>query len=224
MSTQIMDEALKKELEELRELHRQAVEQADLDKEEIAALKLTINTASIMSFTSPVANTNLLRTINAAVPIDERRLNDALNGISREFDGRLNNLHNILTNEATAREDRLLHNITALITSNISTLIFPNAAPISTVSQNISPNLPNVAPTSTVPQNISPNLPNVAPTSTAPQSFNLAASTSPATSWQRAQVHSLPYRPLIMITTNLSKSNRGRLSIQTRPRRRSDFG
>ena len=72
MSTQ-MDEALKKELEELRELHRQAVEQADLDKEEIAALKLTINTASIMSFTSPVANTNLLRTINnhAAVPIDE---------------------------------------------------------------------------------------------------------------------------------------------------------
>ena len=87
MSTQ-MDEALKNELEEFRELHRQAVEQADLDKEEIAALKLTINTASIMSFTSLVANTNLLRTINAAVPIDEQRLNGALNGISREFDGR----------------------------------------------------------------------------------------------------------------------------------------
>ena len=42
--------------------------------------------------------------------------------------------------------------------------------------------------------------------------------------WQRAQVHSLTYHSLIMITTNLSKSNKGKLSIQTRPRRRSDFG
>ena len=159
------DALLRKELDELRELHKQAQhatelaqkateethkahdqlsraqQQRDLDKDKIAALELTIQTASIMSFNSPVPNTNLLQTINAAVPIDEHRLNDALNGISREFDGRLNDLHTILTNDADAREDRLLQNITALIASSINTNILPNVAPVSTVPQNISFNL-----------------------------------------------------------------------------------
>jgi len=201
-----MDEALMKELEELRELHRQAMEQKDLDNEEIAALRLTINTAS---FNSPVANVNLRRTINTAVPIDEQRLNDALSGINRDFDdvlsgihrdfdGRLHDLHNMLTCEADAREDRMLQHITALISSSISNNIFPNVAPQSTVLPNINPNPSNVAPTSTVPQNISSNLGNVAPTSTVPQSSNLAASTSPASvSSLAASTSPLPALPSI---------------------------
>ena len=162
-------ESYKKELEELRELHRQAVEdmqkahdqltmasnQKDLDNAEtIAALKLQI---PVTSFNTQVPRNNLSNQIQAADYIDDHRLDQRLNDALREFDDRLT----ILTNEAIEREDRMLQHMTALITSSMKN----NAAPPSNVSQNI-------------PQNPS----NVAPQPNAPQSFNLAASTSPAPS------------------------------------------
>ena len=68
--------------------------------------------------------------ITGAVPIDEHRLNDALRAISREFDGRLNAMHTMLTNDAVTREtnavdreNRLLQHITALIASNVGTIV-----------------------------------------------------------------------------------------------------
>ena len=119
------DASLRKELEELRELfkqqaseeERQAKEQAqqaqdqakivqdlaqrqsELDKAKIDDLELAIRVASLPSISSPVPNTNLLPTITAAAPIDEHRLNNAINEISREFDGKLNDLRNIFKND-----------------------------------------------------------------------------------------------------------------------------
>jgi hypothetical protein len=129
---------LRKELEEFRQLHQQAVldaqqatelakiaaeetkkahdqlilaqHQNDLDRNRIAALEL--RTAPASSFHTPVPQTNLPNQIQAAVTIDEHtmntRLHDALTDLSREFDGRLNEMHQILTNDAVARDDRML--------------------------------------------------------------------------------------------------------------------
>ncbi len=148
----------KKQLEELRELHRQAVEdthkahdhqmtlaqnQKGLDDEEIAALKLW--TIPVTSFTTPASQSNLSSNhIQAAVYIDEQRLNDALHGFGREIDDRLT----ILTNEAIEREDRMLQHMTALITSSMKN----NAAPPSTVPQSINQNPSNVATQPNAPQ------------------------------------------------------------------------
>ena len=98
------DASLRKELDELRKLFKQASEEArqakeqaqqaqdlaqrqsELDKAKIDDLELAIRVASLPSISSPVPNTNLLPTITAAAPIDEHRLNNAINEISREFD------------------------------------------------------------------------------------------------------------------------------------------
>ena len=125
MSTTI--EQLQKELEEYRQLHQQAVldaerstelaqiateetkkahdqltmaqHQNDLHMNRIAALELRIAPAS--SFHTPVPQTNLSNQIQSAVPIDEQTMNtriiDALTELSREFDGRLNQMHQILS-------------------------------------------------------------------------------------------------------------------------------
>ena len=89
------------------------------------------------------------------------RIIDALTELSREFDGRLNQMHQILTDDAVARDDRMLLNVQALITSSLG--------------RNT---LPNVATGPSGPQNILP----VAPVSTGPPipSFNLAACQSNA--------------------------------------------
>ena len=176
----------KKQLEEFRELHRQAVEdtpkahdhqltlaqnQKALDDEEIAALKL--RTIPVTSFTTPAPQSNLSNHIQAAVYIDEQRLNDALHGFGREFGREIDERLTILTNEAIEREDRMLQHMTALITSSIKN---------------------NAAPPSTVPQSIPQNPSNVAPQPNAPQSINLAASTSPApSSYLAASTSSLPH-------------------------------
>ena len=83
-----------------------AQRQSELDKAKIDDLELAIRVASLPSISSPVPNTNLLPAITAAAPIDEHRLNQ------------------ILTNDANAREDRMLQNIVALENhlSNISQL------------------------------------------------------------------------------------------------------
>ena len=128
---------LRKELDDLRELFKQAKEQtqqaqdqakiaqdlaqrqSELDKAKIDDLELAIRVAFLPSISSPVPNTNLLPTITAAAPIDEHRLNNAINEINREFDGKLNDL---------------LHNITALIGSNVGNILQP-VAPVSTGPQ-----------------------------------------------------------------------------------------
>jgi len=187
MSTNI--EQLNKELEEYRQLHQQALldaerstelariatdeikkahdqltmaqHQTDLDRNRIAALELRIAPAS--SFHTPVPQTNLSNQIQSAVPIDEQTMNtriiNALTELSREFDGRLNQMYQILTDDAVARDDRMLLNVQALITSSLG--------------RNT---LPNVATGPSGPQNILP----VAPVSTGPPipSFNMAASTT----------------------------------------------
>ena len=103
---------------------------------------LAILAASIPSFSSPVSNTNLLTTINAAVPIDEHRLNNAINEISGQFDVKLNDLHIILTNDVDERETRLLlQKITDIIASSVGGNIPPNVVSISTGQQNQSLNL-----------------------------------------------------------------------------------
>ena len=76
-----------------------ARQQSDLDKAKIDDLELAIRVASLPSISSPVSNTNLLSTITSAVPIDEHRLNAAIN-----------DLHDIFTKDADAREARLLRN------------------------------------------------------------------------------------------------------------------
>jgi len=178
------DASLRKELDELREHLKQASEEArqakeqatqaqeqatiahdlaqkqsDLDKAKIDDLELALRVASLPSLTSPVPTTNLLSAITAVVPIDEHRLTT----MSREFDGRLNDMHTMLTNDAVTREanavgreNRLLQHITALIASNVGTIV----APV--------PTGPHILPT-------------VATVSTGPQiSFNLAACQSNA--------------------------------------------
>jgi len=76
--------------------------------------------------------------------------------MSREFEGRLNDLHTMLTNDAVTREANLLQHIQALIASNVGTIV----APV--------PTGPHILPT-------------VATVSTGPQiSFNLAACQSNA--------------------------------------------
>ena len=158
-----------KQLEDLHELHRQAIEdtkiandllalarnQKALDDEEIAALKL--RTIPVTSFTTPAPQSNLFNNIQAAVYIDEQRLNDALHGFGREFGREIDERLTILTNEAIEREDRMIRHMTALITSSIKN---------------------NAAPQSTAPQSIPQNPPNVAQQTNAPQSSYLAASTS----------------------------------------------
>ena len=169
----------KKQIEDLRELHRQAVESAqqaaeetlkahdqlamannekDLVDAELAALKL--QRIPVTSFNTPVPRTNISNQLQTAGYIDRQMLNDAF----REF-----------TNEALEREDRMSQNMTALIMSSLQN----NAIPPSNVSYNVSQNPSNVAP--------QPN---------APQSFNLAASTSPApSSYLAASTSSLPHVP-----------------------------
>ena len=175
-------EQLEKELEEYRQLHQQATEMAeiateetkkahdqltmaqhqnDLDRNRIAALELRIAPAS--SFHTPAPQTNLSNHIQSAVPIDEQTMKNmiiaALTEVSREFDGRLNQMHQIITDDAVVREDRMLQNIQVLITSSIN--------------RNT---LPCVATGPSGPQNILP----VAPISTGPPIpiFNMAASTT----------------------------------------------
>ena len=176
-----------KQLEDLRELHRQAIEdtkeahdhlalarnQKALDDDEIAALKL--RTIPVTSFDTPAPQSNLFNNIQAAVYIDEQRLNDALHGFGREFGREIDERLTILTNEAIEREDRMIRHMTALITSSIKN---------------------NAAPQSTAPQSIPQNPSNVAPQPNAPQSINLAASTSPApSSYLAASTSSLPHVP-----------------------------
>ena len=148
--------------------HDLAQKQSDLDRAKIDDLELALRVASLPSLTSPVPTTNLLSAITAVVPIDEHRLNVALTTISREFDGRLNDMHTMLTNDAVTREANLLQHIQALIASNVGTIV----APVPT-GPHI---LPTVATVSTGPQHILP----VAPVSTGPPipSFNMAASTT----------------------------------------------
>ena len=171
------DASLRKELDELREHIKQASEEArqakeqatqaqeqatiahdlaqkqsDLDRAKIDDLELALRVASSPSLTSPVPTNNLLSAITAVVPIDEHRLTT----MSREFEGRLNDLHTMLTNDAVTREANLLQYIQALIASNVGTIV----APV--------PTGPHI-------------LPNVATVSTGPQiSFNLAACQSNA--------------------------------------------
>ena len=72
-----------------------AQRQSELDKAKIDYLELAIRVAFLLSsISSPVPNTNLLPTITAAVPIDEHRLNNAINEIRREFDDKLNDSFN----------------------------------------------------------------------------------------------------------------------------------
>ena len=89
---------------------KQTIRPAWLDKAKIDEIELTILAANVPpSLSSPVTTTNLLPTINAAVPIDEEhRLKNAINEISRELDDKLNDLHIILTNDADERETRVL--------------------------------------------------------------------------------------------------------------------
>ena len=105
------NEQLRKELEEFRQLHQQAVLdvqkahdqltlaqiQKDLDDAEIAAMKL--QTIPATSFSTPVPN-NLSNQIQAAVYIDEQRLNDALRGFGHGFGREIDDRLTILTNEA----------------------------------------------------------------------------------------------------------------------------
>ena len=207
------DASLRKELDELRELFKQAQDQAqiaqdlaqrqsELDKATINDLELAFCVAPLPSLTSPVPNTNLMSAITGAVPIDEHRLNDALSAISREIDGRLQ----ILTNDANAREDRMLQNIVALenrLMQSIAALIGSNVgnflpvAPVSTgpqISFNLAACQSNAkASQCQVEPELSqsvlkrsrdpaqPILPNVATVSTGPQiSFSLAACQSNA--------------------------------------------
>ena len=182
-----MEAQLRKELEEFRQLHQQAVldaqqatelakiaaeetkkahdqlnlaqQQIDLEKDKYAALEL--RRAPVTSFHTPVPQTNLSNQIQATVYIDEHtmntRLHDSLTDLSREFDGRLNEMHQILTNDAVARDDRMLRNVTALLTSSLG--------------RNTSPNVTTGPPG---PQNLSSNL----AASTVSPSLNLAASTA----------------------------------------------
>ena len=135
----------KKQIEDLRELHRQAVESAqqaaeetlkahdqltmahhakDLVDAELAALKL--QTIPVTSFNTPVPpRNNLSNQIQAAGYIDDQRLEQ-----------RLHELVTTLTTEAIEREDRLIHHMTALITSSLNY----NAIPPSNVSQSVHPN------------------------------------------------------------------------------------
>ena len=190
------DASLQKELDELRELFKQASEEArqakeqaqlqsELDKAKIDDLELAIRVASLPSISSPVPNTNLLPTITAAAPIDEHRLNNAINEISREFDGKLNDLRN-----------RLMQHITALIGSNVGNIL-PPVAPVS-IGQQISFNLAACQSNAKASQcqvepelsqsvlnksrdPAQPILPNVTTVSTGPQiSFILAARQSRA--------------------------------------------
>jgi len=194
---QTTEEEYKKQIEDLRELHRQAVEAAqqaaeetlkahadqltmahnekDLVDAELAALKL--QTIPDTSFNTPVPRTNISNQLQTAGYIDRQMLNDALREI---------------TNEALEREDRMFQNMTALIMSSLQN----NAIPPSNVSQTVSQNPSNVAastspapqplqnnaiPPSNVSQPVSQNPSNVAAsTSPAPQYLNLAASTSSA--------------------------------------------
>ena len=127
----------KKQIEDLRELHRQAVESAqqaaeetlkaynakDLVDAELAALKL--QTIPVTSFNTPVPRNNLSNQIQAAGYIDDQRLEQ-----------RLHELVTTLTTEAIEREDRLIHHMTALITSSLNY----NAIPPSNVSQSVHQN------------------------------------------------------------------------------------
>ena len=219
---------LRKELDNLREHLKQASEEArqawqanflkiaqdlaqrqsELDKAKIDDLELAFRVASLPSISSPVPNTNLLPTLSAAVPIDEHRLDNAISEIRRDFDGKLYDLHIILTNDANARnnilnndldarEDRKLRNISALITSSIGGNILPNVATVSTGPQ-ISFNLASCQSRAKASQcqvepelsqsvlnksqeSAQPILPNVATVSTGPHiSFKLAACQSRA--------------------------------------------
>ena len=180
---QTTEEEYKKQIEDLRELHRQAVEAAqqaaeetlkahdqltmahnekDLVDAELAALKL--QTIPDTSFNTPVPRTNISNQLQTAGYIDRQMLNDALREI---------------TNEALEREDRMFQNMTALIMSSLQN----NAIPPSNVSQTVSQNPSNVAAsTSPAPQPLQNNaIPpsNVSqPVSQNPS--NVAASTSPA--------------------------------------------
>ena len=141
---QTTEEEYKKQIEDLRELHRQAVESAqqaveetlkahdqltmahhekDLVDAELAALKL--QTIPVTSFNTPVPRNNLSNQIQAAGYIDDQRLEQ-----------RLRELVTTLTNEAIEREDRLIHHMTALITSSLNY----NAIPPSNVSQSVHQN------------------------------------------------------------------------------------
>ena len=163
--------SLRKELEDTREYLTQAQEQAtiaqdlaqkqsDLDRAKIDDLELALRAASLPSLTSPVPNTNFMPAITGAVPIDENRLNDALSAISREFDGRLN----ILTQDANAREDRLLQHITALIGSNVGNIL--PVAPVPTGPQNLSFNM--AASTTSQPTTLAASTANVQPPTVLP--------------------------------------------------------
>ena len=161
MSTNI--EQLNKELEEYRQLHKQALldaerstelariatdeikkahdqltmaqHQTDLDRNKIAALELRLAPAS--PFHTPVPQTNLSNQLQSAVPFDEQTIKtmiiDAITEVSREFDGRLNQIHQIILDDAVAREDRMLQNVQALITSfNTAASTSPMILPAST--------------------------------------------------------------------------------------------
>jgi len=165
------DASLRKELDELRELFKQAQDQAkiaqdlaqrqsELVKATIDDLELALRVAPLPSLTSPVPNTNLMPTITGAVPIDEQRLNDALSAISREFDGRLN----ILTQDANAREDRLMQHITALIGSNVGNIL--PVVPVPTGPQNLSFNM--TASTTSQPTTLAASTANVQPPTVLP--------------------------------------------------------
>ena len=126
-----IEQLVEKELEEYRQLHQQAVldaerstelaqiateetkkahdqltmaqHQNDLDRNRIAALELRIAPAS--SFHTPAPQTNLSNHIQSADHIDEQTMKnmiiDALKVQSREFDGRLNQMHQIITENPT---------------------------------------------------------------------------------------------------------------------------